>query len=123
MKRYLLLLVLLSGCANNPEVLPEEGIAKDNAKKEVELFLFNAEKGDPVAQYHYGSVLVRAKGVKRDCKQGVEWLIKSSKNGNAKASFALSVINKQTAMKCGLQNIEESEKYRQIAIEQGYEIN
>jgi hypothetical protein len=68
----------------------------EKAKNKLKLLLnkieANALEGDAYSQFLLGSCLFYGEGKDANEKEGIEWLLKSSKNGNSEAQYYLGEI-------------------------------
>lgn len=97
-------------------------LTEEKYEEAYEIFSELASNGHPRSQYHAGSMLVRGRGVAKNCEDGIAMLKKSSKNGYGNASFAIHVLAKNDSETfCGIGDKKMAIKYREIATRQGYE--
>jgi TPR repeat protein len=77
-----------------------------------------AEGGDSLAQYEYAIMLIIGRGMPRDVAQGVEWLKRAAKRGEADAQYLLGLyhVDGSNGMK---KDIKEAKKWLSLAADSG----
>lgn len=120
MRLFLVLLLVLSGCTASKFNEAQHHLDEGRLAEGYAMFLELAKAGDSRSQFYVGSMLVRGRGVPRDCEAGLRWLYSSSELGESSASFAIYVLAKSHIHECKINDIELSQKYKLLAKEQGY---
>ncbi len=77
-----------------------------------------AEGGDSLAQYQYAIMLITGKGLPKDVTQGVEWLKRAAKRGEADAQYLLGLFHADGSN--GLKkDVTEARKWFSLAADSG----
>lgn len=82
---------ILAGCAVSPPSQPE--LTKADIYRDTILKLWQraAERGDPISQQALGWELFQGKGRHQNRAEGIEWLEKSSNQGDVNSQYLLGV--------------------------------
>jgi TPR repeat protein len=98
---FLMLVVLLSGCATGSMNL-REGIRSFQVQDYRQAFIRlkpEADKGQPDAQYAIGYMYYYGQGVVEDRKKAWYWITCAAKAGQTDAQQAIKILAKRTVVK------------------------
>ncbi len=98
----------------------EESCREGNYSNAYETYYALAQKGDIIARYRIGVMLLRGEGVEKNEEMGIDFLVAAANSGNSEAMLQLAAYyekkNKETSFewynRC-LENIEKFEKNTQ----------
>jgi TPR repeat protein len=98
-------------------VWPASGSLPSVERRNVALWIREADRGEPQAQFNVGVMFFKGIGVERDYEEAHRWFLKSAKQGASNSQGFLGILYEQ-----GLgvsRDLEESLRWYTLAVRQG----